>query len=70
MLDLIVTYGPKALEILLLVLGAAVAVLHILAPLTKSTKDDVALGFLQRAMGFLVTVLGKLLPKNPPAPVK
>ena len=65
MLDFILTYGPKALEILVIVLGAAVAVLHVLAPLTKSEKDDKALGFLQRALAFIVAALAKLLPKVP-----
>lgn len=68
MLNFLATYGYAALQIVIIVLGAAVAALHLLAPLTKTTKDDRALNWLQRALTFVTTVLGKLMPKTPPAP--
>lgn len=65
MFDTLVTYGSLALQIAIIVLGAAAAVLHIIAPLTKSQGDDKALGWVRRALVFVTAVLGKLMPKAP-----
>jgi len=63
MFDFVMTYGPLALQILVIVLGAAVAVLHLIAPLTKTDRDDAALGVLAKALRLLEAALLKLMPK-------
>lgn len=52
-MDLALNYLPM----LLAVLGGAVVALAALAPLTKNTKDDAALGVLRKVEAFLLSTI-------------
>ncbi len=57
-MDTVLTIAQVALT----VLGAVVAVLVVVAPLTKTKMDDSLLGYLQKAIAYLGDLLGKFLP--------
>lgn len=54
MFDNLVAYAPTALALL----GALVGVLAVVAPLTKSHRDDDALAFLQKVMNAVGKLVG------------
>lgn len=64
MLTFVMTYGPAILQAVLIALGAVVAILHIIAPLTKTDRDDKAESALRKAMVYLDALLSKVLPKR------
>ncbi len=48
---------PEIITVILTVLGALAAALRIIAPMTKTTKDDEALGWLEIVRDFIARVL-------------
>jgi hypothetical protein len=60
MLDNLVTYVPTALALL----GAVIGVFAVVAPLTKTKRDDEALAFLQSCMNFLGRLVGAQVVKK------
>ena len=59
-MDKIIQFAPTALALL----GAVIGVFAVIAPLTKTKRDDEALAFLQKAMDFV----GKLVGANVATP--
>lgn len=63
MLETLLSYAGPALKYAALALAAAVAALAVIAPATATEKDNKALAFLQRLLGYVDAAIRALFPK-------